>query len=650
MIWISKLRPWQLFLVSVLMSEILVAIMSLLLRGMIDKTSMVSGLIVSSIVASLIIYFVNISRSLRFENDLLLEQQRIQKDIERLFELSGDLICIASMTHFLKINPAGERILGYSQEELLGIPFLDLIHPDDIEPTGKAIESELKKGKSVLGFVNRYRRRDGTYRWLEWMTHPVTQEGMLYAVARDITERKAREEQLYLLKNTVEMISTGITIADMEGRIVYANPSEARMHGYEAGEMVGENVNIFMPEGKRNTAPGKKTAEEIRGWKEYTREIEEVRRDGSVFPVQLKSLPVEVPEKGEVYIITTSEDITERRKAEKSLMLQAQMIDIMKDSLISTDLDGFVKTWNKGAEMLFGYTSFEAIGRHISFVYPPEEHGNLQEIISRLKEKGQYETEVRMQRRSGEPFYAILSLSMIYDDDGAATGMLGYSIDVTERKRMEEDLRHALEDKDVLMREIHHRTKNNMAVIQSLLSLQSRQVQDRDALNSLNESACRVRTMSMIHESLYSTGDLSSINIREYLHSLATELLHGFGADPSTVELNVDVLDINMDVDQVVPIGLIVNELLTNSLKYAFPDGRGGRLLVELKEHDEETFDLTVADSGIGLPGNFDIVSARTLGLQIVSSLSAQIRGRLHASGDKGAAFTVTFKKNLEGF
>ena len=652
--WLSKIKPWQFFLAAVLLAEAAVCLMSLLLKGEIAPDYLMTGLVVSSLVAPVMIFLVNLSNRLRLEKEALevgiAERLKAQLDLDRIYELSDDLICTSTMTHFLRVNPAAERILGYSQEELLDIPFLDLIHPDDVEPTARAIEEKLKRGEPAIGFMNRYRNRDGTYRWLEWMTHPVTEEGLLYAVARDITDRKRLEDELMLLKKSVEMISTGITISDLEGRITYINPAGAGMHGYTVDELIGMEVNVFMPDGKKDSSRCRKTMADVKGWKEWSRVIDEVRKDGTVFPVQLKTIPVEDLDKRSLHIITTSEDISERRKVEKRLQLQAHMIDLLKDSLISTDMDGFVKTWNKGAERLFGYTAFEAIGRHILFVYPPEEHGNLQETIRRLKEEGQYETEVKMQRRNGEPIYAILSLSMIYNDAGSATGMLGYSIDVTQRKAMEENLRRALEDKDVLMKEIYHRTKNNMAVIQSLLNLQSGQIKDRDALNSFSESAHRIRTMSMIHERLYSTGNLSSINIREYLQSLSTGLFHSYGAEPSRIKLNMDVLDVKMDVDQVIPVGLIVNELLTNVFKYAFPDDRSGEVLVELKDNDEDTFMLTVSDSGVGLPVDFDIISARTLGLQLVSSLSAQLRGRLHFSADNGSAFSIIFKKDTGSF
>jgi PAS domain S-box-containing protein len=652
MSWISKVRPWQLLVLAVLLSEALTTLLSLVFRGELAHDYLITGLAVSSLAASLTIYFMLLLNRFRFGEGPLkgevIERQRAQQDLDRIFKLSGDLICTASMTHFLSVNPAGERMLGYSQEELRDIPFMDLIHPEDIGSTGKVLVEELKKGKSVIGFVNRYRGRDGAYRWLEWVTHPVPEEDRLYAVARDITGRKEREDQLLLLKKTVEMISTGITIAGLDGRIVYTNPSEARMHGYNADELVGENVSIFMPDGKEDAFQRERTVDEVRGWKEWAREIEEVRRDGSVFPVMLKSLPVELSDKRGAYIITTSEDITERKKDEEKLMLQAQMIDLLKDSLVTTGMDGVVTSWNRGAERLFGYTSFEATGRHISFVYPPEEHDNLQETINLLKEKGRHEAEVRMRRKSGEPFYAILSLSMIYDEKGDAAGMLGYSIDVTQRKRMEEELRNALEQKDLLMREVYHRTKNNMNIIQSLLRLQSGHVKDREVLNSLSETAYRVRAMSMIHERLYRAGDLSRINIREYLQSLATELFNGVGSEADRIALRIDVPEIMMDVDQVIPAGLIVNELLTNSLKYAFPDGRSGEVLVELKDRDRETFELAVSDNGIGLPGGLDIPSLRTFGLQLVSSLSAQIDGRLDVSGGNGATFRITFGKNPE--
>jgi PAS domain S-box-containing protein len=574
-------------------------------------------------------------------NNEIAEREKTEQEFNRIFDLSNDLICTATMTHFIRINPAGEKILGYTQDELRQIPFIELIHPDDVEPTRITIENELKKGKSAINFANRYRHKDGHYRWLEWVTYPDIEKGMLYAIARDITERK---------------------------------------------------------------------------------------------------------------------------KNERKLLVQAQMIDILKDSLVSTDLDGFVTTWNKGAEKIFKYTSSEAVGQHISFVYPLEEHDNLQKIIAQLKKMGQHETEVRMHKKSGEIFHAILSCSMIYDENGTATGMLGYSIDITERKQTEKalaesheqflkvlngldaivyvadmetyeilfanryvtdifgdirgstcwknlqsgqegpcefctnrhlidadgnpmgvykwefqntvngcwydirdraihwpdgrivrmeianditSLKQALSDKEMLIREVYHRTKNNLGVVQSLLSLQSRHISDEASRAYFVESQNRVRSMSLIHESLYRADDLKSINFSEYVEKLSRQLFNSYSVSASRVALNINVPEILLDVDTMIPCGLIINELVSNVFKHAFPDEMKGELCIELSEGADKQYMLVIRDNGVGIPTGLDINKTESLGMQSLNALTRQINGKLDLSTENGTEIRITFREKV---
>ena len=214
----------------------------------------------------------------------------------------------------------------------------------------------------------------------------------------------------------------------------------------------------------------------------------------------------------------------------------------------------------------------------------------------------------------------------------------------TEQKQAEEKIIQALREKDVLLKEIHHRVKNNLQVISSLLALQSDSLDDPVAQSLLTESQNRVRAMSMIHEKLYQSPTLSRVQFGEYITTLAGFLFRSYTQTSGRVELKLDAEEIHLNIDTAVPCGLILNELISNSLKYAFRDGRRGELRVGLRSAGDG-YRLTVADNGVGLPEDFDVRQANSLGLQLVDALSRQIKADLKVDGRGGASFCLDFKE-----
>jgi PAS domain S-box-containing protein len=214
---------------------------------------------------------------------------------------------------------------------------------------------------------------------------------------------------------------------------------------------------------------------------------------------------------------------------------------------------------------------------------------------------------------------------------------------LTERKQAEEQIKESLRGKEALLREIHHRVKNNMAVVSSLLSLQSRKIKDAAVRSLFEESQQRVQSMALVHEKLYQTKDLSSINFEDYIKSIVSEIISLYRIDTSAITTEINIEDIGLDLEAAVPCGLIINELLTNAFKYAFPDNRGGVLSVHFTRTDD-TYTLAIKDNGVGLPEGFDYKEASTLGLQLVNVLTAQLRGILRIKSDKGTEAVVTFR------
>lgn len=223
--------------------------------------------------------------------------------------------------------------------------------------------------------------------------------------------------------------------------------------------------------------------------------------------------------------------------------------------------------------------------------------------------------------------------------------LISLGLEASKRKKAEEELKASLKEKEVLMKEIHHRAKNNLTIISSLLNLQSRHINDKEALGVFKESQNRARSMALIHEKLYKSDDLRKIDFGEYIRSLTIELFHSYRTS-SGIKLNMDIDDINLDINTAVPLALIVNEIVTNSLKYAFPDKKTGNVSVRFVKNVDE-MQLIVEDNGIGFPSDLDFRNTNSLGMQLVNSLTEQIKGHIKLEREEGTKFIIDFKEKL---
>jgi two-component sensor histidine kinase len=214
---------------------------------------------------------------------------------------------------------------------------------------------------------------------------------------------------------------------------------------------------------------------------------------------------------------------------------------------------------------------------------------------------------------------------------------------LVQRQRSQANLRRSLEEKEILLKEVHHRVKNNLQIISSLLSLQLGQVSDAALGEILRESQNRIRSMALIHERLYRSGDLSRVDFGYYVRNLTSHLGRTYAGAGGPAAVRVDIGSILLGVDLAIPCGLIVNELVTNAFRHAFVDGRTGKVDIVMTQN-EMVYRLTVRDNGVGLPGGFDLHKTTSLGLQLVQTLTDQIDGVLEIQNAGGAEFSIVFK------
>ncbi len=246
--------------------------------------------------------------------------------------------------------------------------------------------------------------------------------------------------------------------------------------------------------------------------------------------------------------------------------------------------------------------------------------------------------EVMLKNREGKikDFFATSELI-----PGTEKGIISF-MDISDRKIAENKIKNSLNEKELLLREIHHRVKNNMQIISTLLTLQSAQIDDQKLIDLYQESQNRIQAMSLIHEKLYQSRDISKINLKDYVQSMVSDLLYSYEKDSQVIESNLDIDNALMSIDTAVPCGLIINELISNSLKYAFPD-RNGTINVYFHRINDSDYCLSISDDGIGLPEDLDVEKTDSLGLQIVNNLINQLDGTLKIS--KPSKFEIRFKE-----
>ena len=312
------------------------------------------------------------------------------------------------------------------------------------------------------------------------------------------------------------------------------------------------------------------------------------------------------------------------------------------------DSSGDILVWNPGAERITGYKATEVLGKQVTRIFSSREPGlELENALDQVRAAGAFQIEGWAGRKDASPFWAETALSKLVDAKGKMIGVSVIIRDATERRRAEDAMKASLQEKEILLKEIHHRVKNNLQVISSLLRLQSETVRDKETAALFLDSQERVRAMAMVHEYLYKSSDLSRINFPAYVASLVRNLYRTFGLSSSENPPTVEVDDVLLSLDVAVPCGLLLTELISNAAKYAYPDKKGGPVEIRFRDLSDGLFELSVADHGIGFPENFDWMASDSLGLRLVRLLTEQLHGKILLERDHGIKFVVTFKDRL---
>lgn len=331
------------------------------------------------------------------------------------------------------------------------------------------------------------------------------------------------------------------------------------------------------------------------------------------------------------------------RKSEERFRL---VVESAPNAMVMINAGGIIEMVNAQAERVFGYARAELLGQPVEMLVPERfrhHHPGMRESFyaaprSRPMGAGR---DLYGIRKDGSEFSVEIGLNPIETDEG--TMVLSAIVDISDRKQKEEKIHAALKEKEILLGEIHHRVKNNLQIISSLLELQSARVVDPVAFETLKDSQRRIRSMALIHQILYQTSDAVQIDFESFLDDLVPSLISSYLVDPERISLSVGAVDVRLPINTAIPCGLIVNELMSNALKHAFPDGRRGEICLSFVHRGDNRVALSISDDGIGIPEDMDIAQTDTLGLQLVGMLTDQLGGVLTIHRSTPTRFVLEF-------
>ena len=548
------------------------------------------------------------------------------------------------------INGQGCRITGYPQKEIIGQDFRKFL---DEESQKLVIDRYIRRqrGEKV---PSRYEfnvvRKDGEKRRVEISSTVIKDKsGQVQTVAQilDITERKQAEEALkQSIKDYQELFENAhdaILVFTPEKEIILdVNPSACELYGFSREEFIGmslESLSKNIPQGKR------RITETLKRGVYHNFETVHYRKDGSEILLEINAAVVNY--KGQKAVLSVHRDITKRKKAEERLRVEKAYLDRLFESaqegIVMSDPDGKVIRVNSEFKRLFGYKQKEVLGRNVDELVVPKRYiKNGISITNKVAAGENVRFEAVRQRKDGK----LMDVSVLGSPivaDGKVVAIYAIYRDITERKRAEEKIRSALNEREVMLREIHHRVKNNMQIISSLLRLQSRQIKSKKTLDLFNVGQNRIRSMALIHETLYQSSDLAKIDFSDYIKRLTTHLLSTHRAGMELIRMKLDVRDVCLDINRAIPCGLIINELVSNSLRHAFPADQKGDVQVTMKANQQGKYSLVVNDTGIGFPEDVDFQKTETLGMQLVIDLVNQLGGTIKLKREKGTKFRIAF-------
>jgi len=582
------------------------------------------------------------------------ELQNSKENYFRVVENSNDAILVSTEYEIVFANNRLSKILDYDNNEIQLTNYNELLHSDDQEELINKYMN-LFKGEKLERVPARIITREGNIKWAEFSAIVIdwNNQTAVLSFVTDITERKKAQDALIsseeLYKSTINASPDDITVTDLSGKITMASHAAVSLLGLKDNtQLIGYNFIAFLAKEERKRA--KRILQQML--------ISDIRRplefkckysDGSIIETEINGDVIKDASGKPTGYVFVVRDIAERKKAQEALKESEEkwrlLVNNSPDFIALYDRTGKFKFLNRFAK---GYSEKDLIDKNTIDFLPPESKEIYKAKIDECVEKFE---NIRFQHegqgdKGTNRTYDVTLVPLLSKNN--EIHILSVARDITESKIADNALKSALKEKEILLREVHHRVKNNLQVVSSLLNLQSRNSNDALLSESLMQSRNRIRSIALVHERLYQSGNFAEINIKEYTQLLVNELFRVNLTDPEKINIHTEIEDINIPLIYAIPCGLIINEIFSNSLKYAFPKDfkskRKPEVFIKINSLPNNLLQFSLGDNGIGLPADYQISDSSSLGLYLIHILATeQLDGKLEIDNKKGTIFTITF-------
>jgi PAS domain S-box-containing protein len=547
---------------------------------------------------------------------------------------------------FVAVNVHFEKWTGYSQKELTGVKVSEInfyVDPDDRQ---RIVEKLIKDGS-----INNYefwiynKDKKKIYFMFNAELAEIENEKYIISTSVDLTEKKEFEIKLKeseskyrnLFNNATDSIYLWLVNDEFKvEKLLEVNESACAITGYSREEL------LKMMPWELNAVESKELSlsatKQIIDTGSAKFEIILQRKNGDKLNVEVNSHLFELNNKK--VILSIMRDVTLRKNIEDELRLTKFCVDNASVGIIRTGSDAKILGANNYICELLGYSEKELCEKYIYEIDPNFPRNVWRDHRKSLKQRGTDTFETIHVKKNGQS--VPVQITNTYIEYRRSEFSFSFVQDITERKLSEQKIINSLREKEILLKEIHHRVKNNLQVVSSLLYLQSQQLKNPELMELFKVSQNRIRSIALIHEKLYQSYDLVFVDFAQYVNSLIIVLKESFNLEDELIDVHVESNNIRLDISKAIPCGLIINELITNSIKHAFKDKKKGIISIELKL-EQNKYLLTVKDNGIGLPASLNLSEQKTLGLKIVENLVYQLNGKFTIEVNHGTQFNITF-------
>ena len=567
----------------------------------------------------------------------------VNSNYHHFFTESLDLFCIANSTgYFTLVNPAFTTLLGYTEEELLNQPFMTFIHPDDEKKTRDEIEIIRKIGNSTFKFENRFISKSGNPISLEWNSSINGNDGTIFTIGRDITERKKNEIKLLqreeLLNNAQSISKTGSWSVEFKTQKIYWSKEMYAIYqidpSLEGIELNNAFMALFSPQEKERL--NLLVEDALKNGKSYSSESLHKFSDGTEKWIKGTGVPL-MNENNEYYKIEgTAQDITESKLITLKTLYNESLLKVaQKMSKLgswSFDLKTNEVYWSDELYNIFEFPNEPNSDLFENYLsrFNEEDLDKFNTLLSRaLSHAEAYSIEHLITLPDGQEKWIFGYGNPIINEAREVVKIEGFAQDITDHKKSKQIILDNVKEKEILLKELHHRVKNNMQVISSMLSLQSNII-DHPMVNKVfQDSQLRIESMATVHDLLYQSKSLSDICFSDYINTLVLDLVNSYRGAENNITIDIQVSEINFNIQKAIPLGLFINEIITNSLKHAFYEKINGKISISLDENRlDNNILLKISDNGIGFDED-EKISKDTLGLMLIENLANQLEGKL---------------------